>query len=102
MGNCKSKKSKIIKPLGETELLKFNSIKELTYFFDKVSLEQLNFPDVSVFLAKLIKRNRIVGELKAWVVVNEVSNILNSKTICLIRNFNPESDAAIQLIYLLK
>ncbi|CAD8098675.1 unnamed protein product [Paramecium primaurelia] len=71
-------------------------------FFDQISLEKLNFPDLSAFLSKHINKNRIVNEGKTWVAINEIKTILNNKTVILIRNFNPETDAAIQLNYLLK
>lgn len=62
----------------------------------------MNFPDLSTFLSKHINKNRIVNEGKTWVAIKEVRLILNNKNLSLIRNFNPETDAALQLIYLLK
>lgn len=62
----------------------------------------MNFPDLSHFLSKHINKNRIVNEGKTWVAIKEVRLILNNKNLSLIRNFNPETDAALQLIYLLK
>ncbi|CAD8183893.1 unnamed protein product [Paramecium octaurelia] len=105
MGTCQSQKhtSNPVKKKDQTTISsQFTTIRELIYFFDQISLEKLNFPDLSAFLSKHIDKNRIVNEGKTWVAINEVKTILNNKTIILIRNFNPETDAAIQLIYLLK
>ncbi|CAD8110394.1 unnamed protein product [Paramecium sonneborni] len=105
MGTCQSQKNtnNPVKKIDQTDLSsQFGSIRELMHFFDSISLEKLNFPDLSAFLSKHINKNRIVKEGKTWVAINEVKTILNNKTVILIRNFNQETDAAIQLIYLLK
>lgn len=55
-----------------------------------------------MLLSKYINKNAIVNEGKTWVAINEVCLVLKNKTMILIRNFNPETDAAIQLIYVHK
>ncbi|CAK94283.1 unnamed protein product (macronuclear) [Paramecium tetraurelia] len=105
MGTCNSQKNtcNTVKQINQVEVIsQFTTIRELMHFFDQISLEKLNFPDLSAFLSKHINKNRVVNEGKTWVAINEVKTILNNKTAILIRNFNPETDAAIQLIYLLK
>jgi hypothetical protein len=55
-----------------------------------------------VFLRKHIKNYRIVEEGKTWLAVNEILSVLNKKSSILIRDFNPSTDAAIELIYKFK
>lgn len=52
--------------------LQFSSIKEQIHFFDQISLEKLNFPDLSSLLSRHINKNRIVNEGKTWVAIKEV------------------------------
>ncbi|CAD8104695.1 unnamed protein product [Paramecium sonneborni] len=105
MGTCSSQKQNknSVNQINQFNLsTQFPKLKDQIHFFDQISLEQLNQPDLSTFLSKHINKHRIVNEGKTWIAVNEVKCILNTKTTILIRNFIPETDAAIQLIYLLK
>ncbi|CAD8090361.1 unnamed protein product [Paramecium primaurelia] len=105
MGTCQSQKQNknFANQINQINLAtQFPRLTDQIHFFDQISLEQLNQPDLSTFLSKHINKNRIVNEGKTWIAVNEVKCILNTKSIVLIRNFIPETDAAMQLIYLLK
>lgn len=107
MGKCGSQPSKeqrLSSPKPTTDMSNmFPTIKHHVVYFDTISLSALNYPDLSLLLKAHIKNHQIVEQGKTWVCLSEIISMLNEKSsTILIRNFNKHTDAALQLIYLLK
>ncbi|CAK84876.1 unnamed protein product (macronuclear) [Paramecium tetraurelia] len=102
MGICqkKSQKDNSQKQTGyeSEQIIVLTSIQSHIQYFDQIDLELLKYPDISLLLRKHIKNYTFIEEGKTWVVVKEIQSFLNNKMPILIRNFNPETDAALQLI----
>ncbi|CAD8150248.1 unnamed protein product [Paramecium pentaurelia] len=106
MGICqrKSQKDNSQKHTGyeSEQVVILTCIKSHIQYFDQIDLELLKYPDISLLLRKHIKNYKFIEEGKTWVVVKEIQSFLNNKMTILIRNFNPETDAALQLIQIFK
>ncbi|CAD8055363.1 unnamed protein product [Paramecium sonneborni] len=106
MGTCsrKGQKDNSQKQTGyeSEQVIILTCIKSHIQYFDQIDLELLKYPDISLLLRKHIKNYKFIEDGKTWLFVKEIQSFLNHKMSILIRNFNPETDAALQLIQIYK